>query len=102
MTFDYHLIGHWFPTPVLGVFHPLLVDAHLPVHAVDRGRWPDRAHLVLVGATDFFPVFTRVHDRATVEHTDDQVGVDLFEEDVHRVAVHLDGTVKSPEDARPA
>src|SRR5207249_4974082 len=57
---------------------------------------------MLDGAADCFPVLARVHNRATIEHADDQVGVRRIEEDVHRVAVHLDRPVESPEDTRLA
>src|SRR5262245_17844315 len=96
-----HLIGHRLPAPVLGMFYPLLVDSHLPVHQL-IGASSQRANLMLDGAADGFPVLARVHNRATIEHADDQVGVRGVKEDVHRVAVHLDRTVESPEDARLA
>jgi hypothetical protein len=39
----------------------------------------------------------RVHDRLAVEHENDQVGVELFEEDIDGILIHLLGAVHSPE-----
>src|SRR3989449_9208178 len=83
------------------MFHPLLVDPHLPVRQL-IGASSQRANLMLDSAADCFPVLARVHNRAPIEHADDQVGVRGIEEDVHRVAIDLDRTVESPEGARLA
>jgi hypothetical protein len=38
-----------------------------------------------------------VHDRFAIEHADDQVGVELLEDDVDGVPIHLFGPIHGPE-----
>ena len=73
----------------------------LPVHQLVGPR-ADRVELMLLGTAELLPAFARVHDRLAVEHADDQVGVELFEEDVDGVAIDLLGAVHGPEDVGPA